>query len=94
MATKEVKKQDVKKKQPLLLTPMQRAEELLLKMTIEEKAMQLSCLFPMGLLGSEGPIQSQLETQLGLGIGHVAGIGVFGHKSPETIAKIVNAIQR
>ncbi len=38
------------------LTPMQRAEDLLLKMTIEEKAMQLSSLYPMSLLGVEGPI--------------------------------------
>lgn len=28
------------------------------------------------------------------GIGHVAGLGTFGHKTPETIAKTVNAIQR
>ena len=42
---------------------MQRAEELLGRMTIEEKAMQLSCVYPMGLLGAEGPIRSQLRPQ-------------------------------
>ena len=63
-------------------TPMQRAEDLLRKMTIEEKAMQLSCLYPMGLLGAEGPIQSQLDAQLRHGIGHIAGLGTFGHKMP------------
>ena len=76
------------------LTPMQRADDLLNKMTIEEKAMQLSCLYPMGLLGAEGPIRSQLDAQLGQGIGHIAGLGTFGHKTPETITKTVNAIQR
>ena len=74
--------------------PMQRADELLRQMTIEEKAMQLSSLYPMGLLGAEGPIQSQLDAQLGHGIGHICGLGLLGHKSPETIAKTVNAIQR
>jgi hypothetical protein len=54
-------------------TPMQRAEELLSAMTVEEKAMLLSCIYPMGLL-EKGPIQSQLDTQLGQGIGHIAGI--------------------
>jgi beta-xylosidase len=71
-----------------------RAEQLLRQMTIEEKAMQLSCVYPMGLLGAEGPIKSQLDAQLKHGIGHVAGLGTFGHKTPETIAKTVNAIQR
>jgi hypothetical protein len=40
-----------------------RAEQLLHQMTIEEKAMQLSCVYPMGLLGAEGPIKSQLDAQ-------------------------------
>jgi hypothetical protein len=35
-------------------TQIQRAEDLLLKMTIEEKAMQLSCLYPMSLRGYTG----------------------------------------
>src|SRR5690242_3652212 len=34
---------------------LQRAEELLRQMTVEEKAMQLSALYPMGLLGADGP---------------------------------------
>lgn len=75
-------------------TPMQRADELLHQMTIEEKAMQLSAVMPMGLLGPEGPIRSQLDAQLKHGIGHVSGLGLFGYKTPETVAKTVNAIQR
>jgi beta-xylosidase len=71
-----------------------RAEELLRQMTIEEKAMQLSALYPMGLLGADGPIKSQLDAQVGQGIGHICGLGLLGHKSPATIAKTVNAIQR
>ena len=73
---------------------MKRADALLARMTIEEKAMQLSALYPMGLLGADGPIKSQLDAQIGQGIGHIAGLGLLGHKSPATIAKTVNAIQR
>ena len=71
-----------------------RADELLRQMTVEEKAMQLSALYPMGLLGADGPIKSQLDAQVGQGIGHICGLGLLGHKSPATIAKTVNAIQR
>ena len=71
-----------------------RADELVRQMTIEEKAMQLSALYPMGLLGADGPIKSQLAAQVGQGIGHICGLGTFGYKTPATIAKTVNAIQR
>jgi len=48
----------------------------------------------MALLGPDGPIKSQLDAQLKQGIGHVSGLGMMGNKTPETIAKTVNAIQR
>jgi hypothetical protein len=73
---------------------MQRADELLRQMTIEEKAMQLSCIVPIAVLGADGPMRSQLDALLGQGIGHIAGPGLIGHKMPETLAKSVNAIQR
>ena len=76
------------------LTAQQRADALLKQMTIEEKAMQLSSVFPVGLFGADGPIQSQLDEQLKQGIGHVAALGLIGHKTPEQIAKSVNAVQR
>jgi beta-xylosidase len=75
-------------------TPMERADELLREMTVEEKAMQVSCVVPLALLGPDGPMRGQLETLLGDGIGHVAGIGLLGHKMPDEIARSVNAIQR
>ncbi len=73
---------------------MQHADELLRKMTIEEKVMQLSAVMPFVLLGPDGPIRSQLDAQLKHGIGHVSGLGLFGYKTPETTAKTINAIQR
>jgi beta-xylosidase len=75
-------------------TPMQRADELLRTMTIEEKVMQLSAVMPFALLGPEGPIPSQLDAQLKHGIGHVSGPGLFGYKTPEALAKTANAVQR
>src|SRR3954471_14183668 len=75
-------------------SPAERAEDLLREMTIDEKAMQLSAWMPIGLIGHDGPIESQLQKQLGLGIGHVSGLGLFGHKSPATTASTVNRIQR
>jgi beta-glucosidase-like glycosyl hydrolase len=73
---------------------MRWADELLRQMTVEEKAMQLSSVFPLALFTTEGPNQSQLDALLKHGIGHVSALGLIGHKSPETLAKSVNAIQR
>ena len=72
---------------------MQRADELLRQMTIEEKAMQLSSVFPVALFGPDGPIPDQLDEHLKHGIGHIAALGLIGHKTPEQLAKSVNAIQ-
>jgi beta-xylosidase len=73
---------------------MQRADELLRQMTVEEKAMQLSCVVPIAVLGRDGLMRSQADTLLKQGIGHIAGPGLIGHKKPETLAKSINAIQR
>jgi hypothetical protein len=74
--------------------PMQRAEELLRQMTVEEKAMQLSSVFPLALFDTAGTNHRQLDALLKHGIGHVSALGLIGHKTPETLAKAVNAIQR
>ena len=76
------------------VTAMQRSEELLRQMTVEEKAMQLSSVFPLALFTHEGTNRSQLDALLKNGIGHVSALGLIGHKTPETLAKSVNAIQR
>jgi beta-glucosidase len=73
---------------------MKRADELLRQMTLEEKAMQLSCVMPLALLDRDGLMRGQADALIQQGIGHVAGIGFLGHKSPEEVAKSVNAIQR
>ena len=63
-------------------------------MTIEEKAMQLSCVVPLALLDRGGLMRGQADALIKQGVGHVVGIGLLGHKSPETIAKSINAVQR
>jgi beta-glucosidase len=73
---------------------MQRADQLLSTMTVEEKAMQLSSVFPLALFDTRGTNRSQLDSLLKHGIGHVSALGLIGHKSPEQLAKAVNAIQR
>ena len=73
---------------------LRRADELLGSMTLEEKAMQVSCVVPLSLLDTTGLMRGQAEKLIKQGIGHVAGIGLLGHKSPEQVAKSVNAIQR
>jgi beta-glucosidase len=73
---------------------MQRADDLLRQMTLEEKAMQLSCVMPLALLDRDGLMRGQADMLLKQGIGHVAGVGFLGHKTPETVAKSINAIQR
>lgn len=63
-------------------------------MTVDEKAMQLSSVFPLALFTPEGTNRSQLDSLLGSGIGHVCALGLIGHKTPGNLAKSVNAIQR
>jgi beta-glucosidase len=77
-----------------MLTAMQRADDLLREMTLEEKAMQLSCVMSLALLDRDGLMRGQADMLIKQGIGHVAGIGSLGHKPPETVAKSINAIQR
>jgi beta-glucosidase len=75
-------------------TPTERADELLRQMTSDEKVMQLSSVFPLALFDTKGTNRSQLDALLKNGIGHVSALGLIGHKTPEVLAKSVNAIQR
>jgi hypothetical protein len=79
-----------KAKKAPAVSPMQRADELLHQMTLEEKAMQLSSVFPLALFDIQGPNPRQLEALLKNGIGHVSALGLIGYKTPETLAKSVN----
>jgi len=76
------------------LFPQERADELLARMTIDEKAAQVSAVMPLGLFGLDGPIRSVLDKAMPHGVGHVSALGTFGHKDPLTVARSVNAVQR
>ncbi len=76
------------------LTPLERANELLRTMTIEEKAFQLSSIRSLSLFGPEGLIEEQFEQLLGRGIGHIAALPSIGYKTPSAVAGYVNRIQR
>lgn len=75
-------------------TPSQRAAELLNRMTLEEKAQQLTSVMPFGLLSIDGPTASQLADQLSGGIGQISMFAAFSHLPPVELAKAVNKIQR
>ncbi len=72
----------------------ERATALLGRMTVEEKAQQVTGAMPMRLFGRHGLDDDQARAAIGLGIGHVGPLGMFGHKSPAQIAKAVNQVQR
>ena len=72
---------------------MRRADDLLRKMTIEEKAMQVSCASLLALFDTGGLMRAQADALLKHGIGHIAGIGMQWRKPPEMVAKAVSAIQ-
>ena len=75
-------------------SPQERSEELLARMTVDEKAAQVSAVMPLGLFGTDGPIRSVLDKAMPHGVGHVSALGTFGHKDPHTLARSVNAVQR
>ncbi|MBL7496351.1 glycoside hydrolase family 3 C-terminal domain-containing protein [Frankia sp. CNm7] len=75
-------------------SPEARATELLRMMTVEEKSRQVTGVPPAGLLGVDGLLPDAAQRILGLGVGHVTGLGMLGHKAPDQVAKTVNEIQR
>lgn len=75
-------------------TPDERARELLARMTLEEKAQQLTAVMPFGLMGVTGPSADQLESELSGGIGQVSMFSMFNHLFPVDLARTVNTVQR
>jgi beta-glucosidase len=76
------------------MDPMRRADELLARMTLEEKAFQVTSVMPMSLFGDDGLDRDRLAATLGHGIGHVSALAGFGFKPPADVARCVNQIQR
>jgi beta-glucosidase len=76
----------------LRLTPVERANELLARMTLAEKASQVSAVMVSELLGAGGLDDSAMASRLGLGIGHVSGLAMIA-RSPGSLAAAANAVQ-
>ncbi|MCX5356239.1 glycoside hydrolase family 3 C-terminal domain-containing protein [Streptomyces mirabilis] len=76
------------------MEPLQRADALLARMTLEEKAFQLTSVMGPSLSGPGGADPERLTGRLGHGIGQVSGLASFGAKPPADVARTVNGIQR
>jgi beta-glucosidase len=74
------------------LTPVERANELLARMTLAEKACQVSAVMVSELAGTGGLREEAMAGRLALGIGHVSGLSLMA-QSPGALAKSVNAVQ-
>jgi len=72
----------------------QRVEDLLSKMTLDEKLAQISSELPMRLLGADGLDYDKLNEYCSNGLGRVTQYSMVGLKSEYEIAKISNEIQR
>lgn len=75
------------------LAPSVRARELLDRMTLEEKAQQVSAVMPTALMGAAGLDPAAMERVIGFGIGHVSNIA-FTSTGPESLARSTNEVQR
>lgn len=71
-----------------------RVEDLLDRMTLEEKVAQLGGVWITDLLSPDGFDERRAEERLGLGIGHVTRIGASTSLRPSESAALMNAVQR
>jgi beta-glucosidase len=71
----------------------QRVEDLLSKMTLDEKLAQISSELPNSLLAGENLDLDKLKLNYSNGLGRITQYSMLGLKSPQDIAKISNEIQ-
>lgn len=74
------------------LSVSDRAVDLLGRMTLAEKTMQIVGILPQPLLGADGVNKAQLERHLSQGIGHISGVGMAGGDAVR-LARMNNDIQ-
>ncbi|MEU8240964.1 glycoside hydrolase family 3 N-terminal domain-containing protein [Actinoplanes missouriensis] len=80
------------KENSMLMSPRERADELLERMTLAEKVGQVSSVMPQSLMGVDGLDSAGLERHLAHGIGHISS-AVTG-SDPVQNARVINEIQR
>ncbi|MET0711465.1 MAG: glycoside hydrolase family 3 N-terminal domain-containing protein [Jiangellaceae bacterium] len=75
------------------LAPNERAVYLIEQMTVAEKANQLVGILPQALRGVVSVSEAQMDRHLGLGIGHICGVGLSA-EDPAGSAALTNSIQK
>ncbi|WP_461171110.1 glycoside hydrolase family 3 N-terminal domain-containing protein [Arthrobacter sp. Z1-15] len=73
------------------LSPVERANELLARMTLAEKARQVGSVMGFSLVGADGVDPAALDRYLSDGIGHIAGAATGA--DPQQTAGAVNEMQ-
>ncbi|RXZ67041.1 glycoside hydrolase family 3 N-terminal domain-containing protein [Agromyces albus] len=76
----------------MLKSPTERANELVARMTLAEKAQQVTSIMPFALFGENGLDAAALDRHLASGIGHISAAA--SGSDPQQIAGTVNEIQR
>src|SRR5580704_1540402 len=74
-------------------TPLQRADDLLRRMTIEEKVHQLTGIMPNSVVGPSGLDAALMDRFLSKGIGHIDMLGMMLMRPPRELAATINRIQ-
>ncbi len=72
----------------------ERVEDLLRRMTLEEKVAQLGAHWSYAFIGSKVPDPEKMRRLIGRGIGQITRVGGALNVSPERSARIANEIQR
>jgi beta-glucosidase len=71
-----------------------RVQDLLARMTLEEKIAQLGAWMPYYFMGPSGPDPDKMAALLGNGVGQISRIGGILDVPPQRVAEIYNTIQR
>lgn len=71
-----------------------RVNDLLNRMTLEEKVAQLCCIMPQMIVGEEGPDIAAMSKYIHDGLGRITQFSVIHPDDPKTIAEYANTIQK
>ena len=72
----------------------ERVEDLLARMTLEEKVAQLSCIMPHMLIGAEIPDPRLMKKFMAHGLGRMTQFATMFLRSPREIAAFANRVQQ
>ncbi len=75
-------------------SPAARAQDLLERMTQEEKVAQLVGMFPSSLFGRQGIDPALMNERISDGLGHISGVALMAVSDVELLVAMVNGIQR